>query len=294
MTVVERDATEHRIDIKASGMEQRGKGSATALITAWVESAGDTTTKVRFKQDITVSGAVAQFSRGMMSDVSGKLTKQFADCLKTNITAQQEAVEAAAAAAPAAPATEADTGSEPAVSVAAAGQAAGDQPNPGRVAHGAVGGIAGAGAGGRRRLPPDRRIVAPSGAVAQFSRGMMQDVSTKLTKSFADCLKTNITAEQEAVEAAGRRPAGRRGLRAAAGSASGSAESAAAADDLPAERRRVPLARGVVGCGSCCVEAPARPGRHREVHRRNPPGLWAFWRAIVRFFQRLFGRKPKE
>jgi hypothetical protein len=23
-------------------------------------------------------------------------------------------------------------------------------------------------------------------------------------------------------------------------------------------------------------------------------GLWAFWRAIVRFFQRLFGHKPKE
>ena len=34
LTVVERDATEHRIDIKARGMEQRGKGSATALITA--------------------------------------------------------------------------------------------------------------------------------------------------------------------------------------------------------------------------------------------------------------------
>ncbi len=97
VTVTERDAAEHRIDIKATGMEQRGKGSATALITAWVEPAGDATTKVRFKQDITVSGAVAQFSRGMMSDVSGKLTKQFADCLKTNITAEQEARDATAA-----------------------------------------------------------------------------------------------------------------------------------------------------------------------------------------------------
>jgi len=97
VTVTERDAAEHRIDIKATGMEQRGKGSATALITAWVEPAGDATTKVRFKQDITVSGAVAQFSRGMMSDVSGKLTKQFAECLKTNITAEQEARDAAGA-----------------------------------------------------------------------------------------------------------------------------------------------------------------------------------------------------
>src|SRR3954464_15574149 len=98
VTVIERDATEHRIDIKASGMEQRGKGSAQATITAWVEPAGAATTRVRFKQDITVSGAVAQFSRGMMNDVSAKLTKSFAECLKTNITAEQDVRNAEAAA----------------------------------------------------------------------------------------------------------------------------------------------------------------------------------------------------
>ena len=71
VTVNERNEQERRIDLKASGMEQRGKGSATALITAWVEPAGDTTTKVRFKQDITVSGAVAQFSRGRSQACGG-------------------------------------------------------------------------------------------------------------------------------------------------------------------------------------------------------------------------------
>jgi uncharacterized protein len=97
VTVLVRDEEERRVELKATGMEQRGKGSATALITAWVQDAGGGTT-VRFKQDITVSGAVAQFSRGMMQDVSGKLTKTFADCLKTNITAEEEfrASEAAA------------------------------------------------------------------------------------------------------------------------------------------------------------------------------------------------------
>jgi carbon monoxide dehydrogenase subunit G len=182
VTVTERDAAEHRVEIKASGMEQRGKGSATALITAWVEPVDSGTTKVRFKQDITVSGAVAQFSRGMMQDVSGKLTKQFADCLKTNITAEQEAIAAEAAAAPA-PSTEAgaDAGAAPesAESAAAAGQAAGDRP---------------AGAA----TPP----TAPK-----------------------------------------PRPA------------------------------PVATAKAVGGIRL---------------------GLWAFWRAIVRFFQRLFGRKPKE
>jgi len=128
VTVVERDATEHRIDIKATGMEQRGKGSATALITAWVEPAGDASSKVRFKQDITVSGAVAQFSRGMMSDVSGKLTKQFADCLKTNITAEQEARTAEAAAAP--ESGESETTGDGAASGAAEGVGASATPAP--------------------------------------------------------------------------------------------------------------------------------------------------------------------
>ena len=131
VTVVERDATEHRVEIKATGMEQRGKGSATALITAWVEPAGDSTTKVRFKQDITVSGAVAQFSRGMMQDVSGKLTKQFADCLKTNITAEQEARTAEAAAASDAPAT--SEGGEPATA-SSTGDSPAAAPKPARPA----------------------------------------------------------------------------------------------------------------------------------------------------------------
>jgi uncharacterized protein len=86
----ERDDAQHKVVLKASGMEQRGKGSATALVTAWAEEVPGGGTKVRYSQDITVTGAVAQYSRGMMQDVSARLTKQFADCLQTNITAEEE------------------------------------------------------------------------------------------------------------------------------------------------------------------------------------------------------------
>ncbi len=96
--VQERDDAGHKVVLKASGMEQRGKGSATALVTAWAEAAADGETRVKFSQDITVTGAVAQFSRGMMQDVSSKLTKQFAECLKTNITSEEEDRTAQAAA----------------------------------------------------------------------------------------------------------------------------------------------------------------------------------------------------
>ena len=98
VTTQERDDAGHKVVLKASGMEQRGKGSATALVTAWAEEAEGGGTRVKYVQDITVTGAVAQYSRGMMQDVSAKLTKQFADCLQQNITAEEEERVADAAA----------------------------------------------------------------------------------------------------------------------------------------------------------------------------------------------------
>ncbi|MBI4259294.1 MAG: SRPBCC family protein [Actinobacteria bacterium] len=91
VSMTERDDAGHRVVLKAQGMEQRGRGAASALVTAWAEAEDEGSTRVRFSQDITVSGAVAQYSRGMMQDVSGKLTKQFADCLQANLAAQEAA-----------------------------------------------------------------------------------------------------------------------------------------------------------------------------------------------------------
>jgi uncharacterized protein len=90
VTMEERDETSHRAVLKASGMEQRGKGAATATITSTLQPtpAG---TSVHIVQDLKVSGQAAQFSRGMMQDVSNKLTQEFADCLKANMEAEQQA-----------------------------------------------------------------------------------------------------------------------------------------------------------------------------------------------------------
>ncbi len=86
--IAERDDETRRVMLKASGMEQRGKGAASATVTSTLaEVTGGT--KVSVVQDIKVSGQAAQFSRGMMQDVSSKLTKQFADCLQRNIAAEE-------------------------------------------------------------------------------------------------------------------------------------------------------------------------------------------------------------
>jgi len=86
----ERDDATHRVVLKGSGMEQRGKGAASATVTSMLEQTADGT-KVSIVQDIKVQGQAAQFSRGMMQDVSSKLTKQFAECLKANMAAEEEA-----------------------------------------------------------------------------------------------------------------------------------------------------------------------------------------------------------
>lgn len=78
---VERDDVNHKAVLKADGRDTRGAGNASALITADLEALSATTTKVDVNTDLTVTGKVAQFGRGVMADVSAKLMGQFADNL---------------------------------------------------------------------------------------------------------------------------------------------------------------------------------------------------------------------
>jgi hypothetical protein len=72
--------------LKAEGRETRGQGNASATITATLVADGDGT-KVTVLTDLTVTGKVAQFGRGVMADVSAKLLNQFVDCLETTVLA---------------------------------------------------------------------------------------------------------------------------------------------------------------------------------------------------------------
>ena len=95
--IAERDDEAHRVVLKGSGMEQRGKGAASATITTTAEES-TSGTRIVVVQDLKVQGQAAQMSRGMMQDVTAKLTKQFADCLEANLQAEeQEAAPPAAA-----------------------------------------------------------------------------------------------------------------------------------------------------------------------------------------------------
>src|SRR4051794_457824 len=89
-TFVERDEAGGKAVLRAEGRDTRGQGNANATITALLVADGDGT-KVTVTTDLTVTGRVAQFGRGVLADVSGKLLGQFVDCLESNVLGDNSA-----------------------------------------------------------------------------------------------------------------------------------------------------------------------------------------------------------
>src|SRR4051794_26997481 len=82
--LAEVDEGAHSIVIDASGRDTRGNGNASAkvLVKMRDDNGG---THVDIETDLNVTGKVAQFGRGIMSDVSAKLLKQFVDNLESKV-----------------------------------------------------------------------------------------------------------------------------------------------------------------------------------------------------------------
>jgi uncharacterized protein len=113
-TFLERDETNHRAVLKAEGRDTGGKGNASALITAQLDSVDADSTKVTVTTDLTITGKVAQFGRGALADVSTKLLNQFVDQLETTVLRPHASDPAppAAEAATTSPAKEAATAAD--------------------------------------------------------------------------------------------------------------------------------------------------------------------------------------
>ncbi|HET8684477.1 MAG TPA: SRPBCC family protein [Micromonosporaceae bacterium] len=83
---IERDEAARRVVIEASGRDARGGGTAIATVTSSLAPAPDgTSTVVTVVTDLAVTGRPAQFGRGMIADVGGRLIGQFASCLATRL-----------------------------------------------------------------------------------------------------------------------------------------------------------------------------------------------------------------
>lgn len=126
-TFVEQNEAEGKVVIKGDGRDSRGAGNASALITATLHEIDAANTRVDVHTDLSITGKVAQFGRGVMADVSGKLMGQFAENLQELLENEPDSAAQAADVGEAAATSAPDAAKD---SVAAGEADAADTPKP--------------------------------------------------------------------------------------------------------------------------------------------------------------------
>jgi hypothetical protein len=84
--VTSRDNAKKIIHIDASGADRKGRGEAQAMLTAALVPIA-TGTRVNISLDLVISGAAAQFGRGLVADVTAVLVNQTAGSMKSRMKA---------------------------------------------------------------------------------------------------------------------------------------------------------------------------------------------------------------
>jgi carbon monoxide dehydrogenase subunit G len=84
--IKERDDAARRIVVDAAGADEKGRGQAAMVVTANLSTTPGGT-RVQVAQDLQLSGAAAQYGRGMISDVTAVLMRDFATNLQNRINA---------------------------------------------------------------------------------------------------------------------------------------------------------------------------------------------------------------
>jgi uncharacterized protein len=92
ITIDSIDETTHTVQVKAEGAETRGRGGASAMMTAQLQPS-EKGTSVVMNTDVSVSGVVAQFGRtGIMQEVAQRMAQRFASCVDQELRAATPAV----------------------------------------------------------------------------------------------------------------------------------------------------------------------------------------------------------
>ena len=99
--IKERDDAAKRIVVDAAGSDEKGRGQAAMVGTASLAQARGGT-HVDVSLDLQLSGAAAQYGRGMISDVTEILMRDFAARMQSRIDASARGLSADQVAAPAA------------------------------------------------------------------------------------------------------------------------------------------------------------------------------------------------
>lgn len=95
-TFREHDEVGHRAVIEARGREEKGSGSASALITAVLKPEADGTL-VDVSTELAISGRAAQFGRSLLAEVSNTMIDEFVRRLQAMISGELGAAQSPAA-----------------------------------------------------------------------------------------------------------------------------------------------------------------------------------------------------
>ena len=82
--ITERDEAAKRLVVHAAGADEKGRGQAAMVVGATLSPKGRGT-KVAVTQDLQLSGAAAQYGRGMVADVSAILIRDFSTTMQDRI-----------------------------------------------------------------------------------------------------------------------------------------------------------------------------------------------------------------
>ena len=94
-----RDEAKKTLVLDAAGADKKGRGAANALLTISLTPMGGST-RVNISMELTISGAAAQYGRGLVQDVTGVLVNQTAGSMKMRMTAIAEGRDPMAVGAP--------------------------------------------------------------------------------------------------------------------------------------------------------------------------------------------------
>ena len=90
------DEAGRRVKLSADARELRGRGAARATIESWLTPV-DGGTRADIVTDIALTGAVAQYGRGLIQDISAQMVTKFAVNLRAQLLAAPEDAQQAVA-----------------------------------------------------------------------------------------------------------------------------------------------------------------------------------------------------
>ncbi|HEX9064694.1 MAG TPA: SRPBCC domain-containing protein [Streptosporangiaceae bacterium] len=261
---IEKDAEAGVVTLEASGKETRGAGTASASVHSVLEDRG-AETHVRVKTTLNVTGKPAQFGRGVMNEVSGKLLNIFAANLAATIARDEGAGGEGGAAAGGAAGTEGSSAEGAAGGSAAAGGAAAQTATAGTAA--TANGVAGHAAAAPGTGTPVEELKLPPRATASLQREGLRTAGQVAAKTEDELLAIDGIGPASLVDIKDK--LGELGLALTAGTggpAAGPAQAAPAA--TPASAGPAAAApTGSAPAGMAASAAPAASAAHQATPR---------------------------